>query len=302
MLDPAGDEVMGVEDATLGTHPASKRQQRNARATRDRETRATSIRSWEMAEQDTEAALRWTQSTLQDHAARDAMTASLDLWMWPSDGQDSEGNPEGGHGLHETMFDHVARGGLQAAGSAGGDDHAEIATLGASRARSHSPCDAAIPTMQEAAVPSSRPVRGEPALGGGLGMGTSGRQDGGHTLALDSVQDMPVAVLGSCHALGGGGGSDSGRAEAGSVVVGVVVADGGCGGPGRAADEGVDRVVQGQPEAVLDARGASGGGVQGSADAAASPLANRPLSQRERRRQIRKRNVAKRQASSRPAP
>ena len=220
----------------------------------------------------------------------------------PSVRKASGSNPEGGHGLPDTMFDHVARGGLQAAGSAGGDDHAEIATLGASRARSHSPCAAAIPTMQEAAVPSSRPVRGEPALGGGLGMGTSGRQDGGHTLALDSVQDMPVAVLGSCHALGGGGGSDSGRAEAGSVVVGVVVADGGCGGPGRAADEGVDRVVQGQPEAVLDARGASGGGVQGSADAAASPLANRPLSQRERRRQIRKRNVAKRQASSRPAP
>ena len=74
---------------------------------------------------------------------------------------------------------------------------------------------------------------------------------------------MPVAVLGSCRALGGGGGSASGRAEAGSVLVGVVVADGGCGGPGRAADEGVARVVPGPPAAVLDARGASGGGVQG---------------------------------------
>ena len=63
-----------------------------------------------MAEEDTEAALRWTERTLQDHAARAAMTASLDLWMWPSDGQDSEGNPGGVHALHDTMFDPVARG------------------------------------------------------------------------------------------------------------------------------------------------------------------------------------------------
>ena len=110
------------------------------------------------------------------------MTASLDLWMCPSDGQASEGNPDGGHGLHETMFASVARRGLHAAGSAGGDDHAEIAIVGASRARSHSPCDAAILTLPETAVPSSRPVRGEPSVGGGVGVGAWGPQDGGHSV------------------------------------------------------------------------------------------------------------------------
>ena len=50
----------------------------------------------ELMKEDAEAAIRWTHRTLQDQAARDAMTASLDLWMWPSDGQDSEGNPSTG--------------------------------------------------------------------------------------------------------------------------------------------------------------------------------------------------------------
>ena len=99
------------------------------------------------------------------------MMASLDLWMWPSDGQDSEGNPGGGHGLQETMVDPVARGGVQATGYAGGNDTDEIAILGESRARSDSPYDEAIHTMQEADVPSSRPVRVQPALGGCVGLG-----------------------------------------------------------------------------------------------------------------------------------
>ena len=162
MMDPAGDDVMGVEDATSPAHQASQRQQRRARATRDRATRATSVRSGEMAEEDTEAALRWTKSTLKGHAARDAMTASLDLWMWPSDAPDSAGNPVGGHGPNEPMFDPVARGGVHATGSAGGNDTTEIETMGASTARSERPYDEAVHTMQEADVPSSRTVRGEP--------------------------------------------------------------------------------------------------------------------------------------------
>ena len=59
------------------------------------------------------------------------------------------------------------------------------------------------------------------------------------------------------------------RAPADAVGVQVVVADGGRGGPGRAADEGVDRVVQGPPEAEMVAGGSYG--VQGSAHGAACP-------------------------------
>jgi len=139
VLDPAGDDAMVVEDATSGTHPAPQTQQRKAQAVRARAARANLIESWERAEEDAEAAIRWTQRMLQDREARHAMTASLDLWMWPSDGQAHEGNPAGGHGLHETMSDPVARGGLQATGSAGGDDRAQITILGESRLRSDSP-------------------------------------------------------------------------------------------------------------------------------------------------------------------
>jgi hypothetical protein len=96
LMDPAGDDTMVVEDATSGTHPAPQTQQRKAQAVRARAAHANLIASWESAEEDAEAAIRWTQHTLQGQAARDAMTASLDLWMWPSDGQDSEGNPSTG--------------------------------------------------------------------------------------------------------------------------------------------------------------------------------------------------------------
>ena len=171
MMDPAGDDVMGVEDATSGTHPAPQTPPRKAQAVRARAARANLIASWESAEEDAEAAIRWTHRTLQDQAARDAMTASLALWMWPSDGQDSAGNPDGGHGLHETVLSPVARGGLHATGSAGGDDNDDIEIQGESRARSQRPYDAAVHTMQDADVPSSRPVRGAPLLGGGVEVG-----------------------------------------------------------------------------------------------------------------------------------
>jgi hypothetical protein len=136
-------------------------------------------------------------STEGSTEARAAMTASLDLWTWPSDGRDSQGNPGGVHGLHETMFDPVARGGLYATGSAGGDDNDDIEILGESRARSDSPCDEAIPTMKEADVPSSHPVRGEPEVGGGIGVGAWGLQASGHGMALDSVTDMAGAGAGA---------------------------------------------------------------------------------------------------------
>jgi hypothetical protein len=201
MMDPAGDDAMVVEDATSGTHPAPQTQQRKAQAVRARAAHANLIASWESAEEDAEAAIRWTQRTLQGQSARDAMTASLDLWMWPSDGHDSEGHPDGDHGLHATMFDPV--GGLQAAGSAGGDNHAEIAILGESRARSHSPCDAAIHTMPGADVPSSRPVRGEPALRGGVEGEPWESQDSGNSGALDSATDMAGASAGARSGVGG---------------------------------------------------------------------------------------------------
>ena len=186
----AGDDAMAVADATLGTHPAPQTQQRKARAARAREARANLSASWARAEEDAEAAVSWSHRMLQDRGARAAMTASLDLWMWPSDGQDSEGHPAGGHGLHETMFDPVARGGLHATGSAGGDGHAEIAIFGGSRARSDGPSDEAIHTMTEADGPGSPPVCVQPAVGGGVGVGAWGPQDGGNGMALDSVTDM----------------------------------------------------------------------------------------------------------------
>ena len=91
-----GDDAMAVADATLGTHPAPQTQQRKARAARAREARANLSASWARAEEDAEAAVSWSHRMLQDRGARAAMTASLDLWMWPSDGQDSEGHPAGG--------------------------------------------------------------------------------------------------------------------------------------------------------------------------------------------------------------
>ena len=199
------------------------------------------------------------------------MTASLDLWMWPSDGQDSEGHPDGGHGPNETMFDRVARGGVQATGSAGGDDNTEIDTLGASTARSERPYDEAVRPLQGPDVPSLHHVRGEPAVGGGVAVGAWAPHDGGHSLAVDSVPDMAGAVHCTCTDLGGSGGSGDGTAGGDAVGVRVAVAGGGDGGASRAPDEGVHRVVPGQPEAETVAGGSCGGAVPGGADGAASP-------------------------------
>ena len=101
--DSEGADAMVVESATSGTPPAPKTQHRRAQAARARETQANLIESWVRAEEDAEAAIRWTQRTLQGQTARDAMTASLDLWMSPSDGQDTDGPPHGAHSLHEPM-------------------------------------------------------------------------------------------------------------------------------------------------------------------------------------------------------
>jgi hypothetical protein len=84
VLDSEGDDARVVEDATSGTHPAPQTQQRKAQAVRARAARANLIGSWARAEEDAEAAIRWTQRMLQDREARDAMTASLDLWTSPS--------------------------------------------------------------------------------------------------------------------------------------------------------------------------------------------------------------------------
>ena len=100
-------------------------------------------------------------------------------------------------------------------------------------------------------------------------MGAWAPLDDGEGMDLDSVTDMAGDVDGSRDALGGGGGSGDGRAGGDQVGVRVDVADRADGGTGRAADEGVAGVVQGQKEAVMEDGGAHGGGVQGNADGAA---------------------------------
>ena len=169
------------------------------------------------------------------------MTASLPLWMWPSDGQASEGNPAGGHGLHETMFDPVARGGLQATGSAGGDDHTAIEILGESRQLSDSVCDAAVHTMQEADAQSSPTVRLEPALGDGVGGGEWGSQDSGNGMALDSATALAVAGAGARSGVGGLG---SGQVGPDEVVdgLGLSAAGGASARPSTACGEAMDVV------------------------------------------------------------
>ena len=65
--------------------------------------------------------------------------------------------------------------------------------MGESSARCDSPYADAVRPMQAADVQSSRPVRSEPALGGGVGVGAWAPQDGGHGMAVDSVPDMAGA-------------------------------------------------------------------------------------------------------------
>ena len=52
-------------------------------------------------------------------------------------------------------------------------------------------------------MPSSRHVRGEPALRGGVGMGAWASQDGGHSMAVDSVTDMADAGASARQGVGG---------------------------------------------------------------------------------------------------
>jgi hypothetical protein len=77
--------------------------------------------------------------------------------------------------------------------SAGGDDSDEIVVLGESTTRSQSPYDPEIHTMEEVDVPTSSPVHGEPALGGGPGVGSWAPPDDGEGMDLDSVTDMEGA-------------------------------------------------------------------------------------------------------------
>jgi hypothetical protein len=214
VLDSEGADAMVVESATSGTPPAPKTQHRRAQAVRARETRANLIASWARAEEDAEAAVSWTHRILQDREARAAMTASLDLWTWPSGSQASEGHPDGGHGLHDTVVHPFARGGLQATGSAGGQEHDDMGLLGVSTDRSDSADDAAVHTMQQADAHSSPPVRVEPALEGGVGGGAWGPQDRGHGMALDSATNLVGA--GVC-ARSDAGGLGSGQAGAGGA-------------------------------------------------------------------------------------
>ena len=98
----------------------------------------------------------------------------------------------------------------------GGDDAMVVED-----ARSDSPYDEAIHTTQEADVPSPRPVRAEPALGGGVGGGTWGLQDSGHCMALHSVTDMAGVGAGARSGVGGLG---SGQVRQGGGGVEVTCA------------------------------------------------------------------------------
>ena len=80
--------------------------------------------------------------------------------------------------------------------------------------------------LQEADVPSSRPVRDESALGSGVGGGAWGPQDDGSSMAVDPVTDMAGAGAGARLGVGGrgsgvnNGGAGSGVVGAGGGVVG----------------------------------------------------------------------------------
>jgi hypothetical protein len=80
--------------------------------------------------------------------------------------------------------------------------------MGESNTRSQSPYDPEIHIMEEVEVPTSSPVHGEPALGGGVGVGAWAPPDNGEGMDLDSVPDM--AGAGDC-ARSGVGGLSSGQ-------------------------------------------------------------------------------------------
>ena len=114
--------------------------------------------------------------------------------------------------------------------SAGGDDSDEVVILGESTTRSESPYDPAIHIMEEVEVPNSSPVHGEPALGGGVGVGAWAPPDNGEGMDLDSVTDMA-------------GAGDSARSGVGGLGSGHEVrlweaSDGVTGGKGVASQYG----------------------------------------------------------------
>jgi hypothetical protein len=120
----------------------------------------------------------------------------------PTAGRGRRGGDSGDGGVSIEVVDRAdggprraTDGGVDANGCACSSDCHEIAILGESRARSDSPYDEAIHSMQEADVQRLRPVHSEPALGGGLEVGAWGPHDGGNGMALDSVPG--VSALGS---------------------------------------------------------------------------------------------------------
>jgi hypothetical protein len=130
--------------------------------------------------------------------------------------------------------------------SAGGDDSDEIAILGDSTNRSHSPYDPAIHTMEEVDVPNSSAVHGEPALGGGVGVGSWGPPTEGEGMELDSVTDIAGAGDGAWSGVGGLGSGQVRLVAAGAGAV-LSAADGASARPGAGHDEamhivcGIDR-------------------------------------------------------------
>ena len=81
--------------------------------------------------------------------------------------------------------------------------------MGESTTRSQSPYDPAIHIMEEVDVPNSSPVHGEPALGGGVGVGAWAPPDDGEGMALHV--DLVAAVAGA------GDGGQSGAGGLGSA-------------------------------------------------------------------------------------
>ena len=79
-------------------------------------------------------------------------------------------------------------------------------------------------------MPSSRPMRGEPDVGGGIGVGAWAPRDGGNGVALDSVTDMT----------GAGAGARSGVGGLGSGQRTIVGGGKGIGGSGIPAADGLN--------------------------------------------------------------
>ena len=102
--------------------------------------------------------------------------------------------------------------------------------------------------MEEVEVPNSSPVHGEPALGGGVGVGTWAPPDDSEGMDLDSIPDM--AGAGDC-GQSGVGGLGSGHMDPVEAVDGVVPV------PGVGADDvAMDLGLAGASAALSGAGGA----------------------------------------------